>query len=204
MASRTYDNSTRKEAQAQTIQRIIGATVELHAEKGALATSHAEIAERAGVSVATVYKHFPNRSALLPHCIGAVAESAPPLDVEAILFEADAGERLRLLVETVFRRHRYSHPWLRWVERDVAGLPELVDVLQAGQSEVEGLADKVLENIAGPEVPPPTRAFAFALLDYGFWRRLEQTLGDAAEADRIATHALRLFIFDSMRDQTRK
>ena len=62
MSQRPYRSIVRKDAQAETLRRIVTATVALHAEKGVLGTAHAEIAQRAGVSIPTVYKHFPTRA----------------------------------------------------------------------------------------------------------------------------------------------
>jgi AcrR family transcriptional regulator len=45
-------------AVADTRGRIVEATLALHSEKGMFDTSWKDIAKRADVSVATVYKHF--------------------------------------------------------------------------------------------------------------------------------------------------
>jgi AcrR family transcriptional regulator len=49
----------RAEALDETRNRIIWATMQLHGEKGVATTSQADVAARAGVSPATVYRHFP-------------------------------------------------------------------------------------------------------------------------------------------------
>jgi len=40
-------------------RRIVDATMALHLEKGVVATSFDDIARKADVAVATVYRHFP-------------------------------------------------------------------------------------------------------------------------------------------------
>ena len=52
----------------QTRQRIVEATVELHGSVGPAATTIAAIAEAAGVTRLTVYRHFPDDGALFAAC----------------------------------------------------------------------------------------------------------------------------------------
>lgn len=63
MPPRAYDNTLRAEQAERTKQRILEAAVELVAEAATVST--AAIAARAGVSEPTVYRHFPNREALI-------------------------------------------------------------------------------------------------------------------------------------------
>src|SRR5215216_956195 len=65
---RKYDMSRRAAATEQTRRRIVQATMSLHDEQGIAATSWEEIAQRAGVGVGTVYRHFPSLDELLPAC----------------------------------------------------------------------------------------------------------------------------------------
>ena len=59
MASRHYTQSKRGEAAESTRRRIVEATIALHGEQGIAATTMKQIAARAGVSVGSVYHHFP-------------------------------------------------------------------------------------------------------------------------------------------------
>jgi AcrR family transcriptional regulator len=68
--SRSYNNALREEQAAQTRARILEAAVELLAENGDGEIVMPQVAERAGVSLRTVYRNFPTRDALLD----AVAE----------------------------------------------------------------------------------------------------------------------------------
>src|SRR4051795_8712199 len=72
MSPRKYDMGKRAAAAAETRRRIVEATHQLHKQQGIAATSWEDIAERAGVGVGTVYRHFPTPDDLLPLC-GAVA-----------------------------------------------------------------------------------------------------------------------------------
>jgi len=59
MAPRKYQLRKRSEAVEETRRRIIDATFELHNEKGVLATSMQDVAERSDVALRTVYNHYP-------------------------------------------------------------------------------------------------------------------------------------------------
>ena len=54
--------------EAETRQRIVEATVELHQTLGPAKTTIKAIAERAGVQRATVYNHFPDLQVLFEAC----------------------------------------------------------------------------------------------------------------------------------------
>jgi AcrR family transcriptional regulator len=76
--ARPYRLKRRAERQAETRQRIVDATVELHREIGPARTTVSAIAERAGVQRLTVYRHFPDERALLNACSGQFMEQNPP------------------------------------------------------------------------------------------------------------------------------
>jgi len=59
MAPRKYTLGKRSESIEDMRRRIVDATVELHSEKGVLATSMQDVAERANVALRTVYNHYP-------------------------------------------------------------------------------------------------------------------------------------------------
>jgi AcrR family transcriptional regulator len=59
------DTSTREEHAAVTQTRVLDALSTLLAERGIVRFTVAEVAERSGVSVATIYRHFGNREGLL-------------------------------------------------------------------------------------------------------------------------------------------
>ena len=65
MAPRAYDNHTRRQQQVALKESIAAVAAQLHASQGVLDTSYAQIAERAGVAIPTVYKHFPSLDELV-------------------------------------------------------------------------------------------------------------------------------------------
>jgi AcrR family transcriptional regulator len=65
---RAYRLSVRAESQAETRQRIVDAAVALHEKLGPAQTPFSAIAERAGVTRLTLYRHFPDEAALFAAC----------------------------------------------------------------------------------------------------------------------------------------
>jgi len=80
----------------------VQAVSDLHAEQGIAATSMKQIAARAGVSVGSVYHHFPSYDDAINAC-GAHAFSRNPMPTPAI-FEgaASRAERVRRLTRAMF------------------------------------------------------------------------------------------------------
>ena len=65
---RSYQLGKRIESVAETRQRIVAAAVELHGTIGPAATTISALAEKAGVTRLTVYRHFPDDRALFAAC----------------------------------------------------------------------------------------------------------------------------------------
>lgn len=173
MAARRYDRRSRLAAAEETRRRIVRATAELHAEHGALGTSHAMIAERAGVSIPTVYKYFPTRDDLIPHCTGLVFSQAP-VRLDETVFEGrkTVEERLRALVDRTFDLYAYLEPWLRWGARDATELPSLRALMEETAT---ARTELVVEALApGFRGAPPRRlvAVSSALLDFPSWQQI--------------------------------
>jgi AcrR family transcriptional regulator len=185
MPKRTSSMQRRVALEAETRERIVKATVALHAQHGALATSYAMIAKRAQVAPQTVYNHFPNDEALIGACTGHVHGRAPPLDVEAIRTGRSPTERLKLLAQAVYARHEFMAPWLRW--REAALIPALGAIAAAGS---ERLRDAIAAALAPDHEPAADFVdAAFVLLDYPAWQALTRSRS-SPEAARVAGECL--------------
>jgi len=173
MSPRKYDRTLRLAAAEEARRRIVEATASLHARQGATATSHAMIAQEAGVSLPTVYKYFPTRDDLIPACTGLVASRAP-LALDGRLFDGlrSVPDRVRALALAVSRLHEYFAPWLRWVEADAAAIPALRSYLEAGRKARLDLIRLALRPEGQRPPPETTVVMADVLLDYPSWRAL--------------------------------
>lgn len=185
--AREYRLGERAKAQDKTRERIVRATMALHDEQGVAATSFVDVAKRAGVGAATVYRHFPTPGALVMACGAHVwAEMLPPVPDDAPrVFEGIAGRVARLdrLAETLDAFYRRGALRLGKAAADRKVVPELDGFLQAVEA---GVAALVREAVAGEPISEAQIQVLLALTDFPVWRSL-QRLGDAASKDCLAS-----------------
>jgi AcrR family transcriptional regulator len=168
--TRAYNIETRRRQQAELKAGIAAATVELHAAKGVTATSYADIAKHAGVSLPTVYKHFPTLDKLLQGCTSHVIGKAPPMPVEEILAAPDLSAAAGTLVAAMEQQHLHFEPWFTWREdRVLPFLAEMADGFRKAQS---ALVAKLLAHHLGTGVPRDMVAAWESILSFDLWHRL--------------------------------
>jgi AcrR family transcriptional regulator len=122
--SRPYRMRRRAEQVDQTRQRIVAATVELHGSVGPAATTVAAIADRAGVTRLTVYRHFPDDAALFGACSADWVSRQRLPDPGAWSRIGEPGDRLRAGLTDLYRFFRAGADMLTCIYRDLAALPE--------------------------------------------------------------------------------
>jgi AcrR family transcriptional regulator len=180
MKRRVYKQKVRAEQLDQKRERIVRATVALHAKHGPLATSYPMIAARARVSTQTVYNHFPDLGQLVGACTGHVFARAPSVSPDRFSAGKSPEERLRLLVDAVHEQQAFTAPWMRFGWSEARAIPALATILSqaaAGLKELIALALKP-ERVASPEFID----VALALLDYPGWKQLSRGRSNAAAA----------------------
>jgi AcrR family transcriptional regulator len=157
---RRYRLGRRGEAAAETRRRVVQATFDLHAEQGIRDTTMQQIAARAGVSIGTVYHHFPTYADAIAACGDHAARSVPPPD--AAIFDGAASRRDRVdrLVRALFDFYRRL-PALASVRRD----RDLAPTLAAFADAEAALRHRLSALAAGrPAAAAKTRGLA-ALVD---------------------------------------
>lgn len=184
--ARNYRMRKRAEAQGEVRERILRATMSVHDEKGVAPTTYADVADRAGVGVATVYRHFPKIGDLIMACGGHVwAEMQPPTaETAATTFAGLSSRRHRLsrLVEELDTFYERGSLRLGLAARDRALVPELHGFLSAVEAGTEALVREALRPEALPEGQIKV---ALALLSFPSWqafRRQHLSAGDTIEA----------------------
>jgi AcrR family transcriptional regulator len=173
MPPRSYDMSKRAAAVEGTRRRIVDATIELHTTQGILATSWEEIARRADVAPATVYRHFPTLDELLPAC-GRLGMDKLALPSDAEIAECFRGlrsrrQRLRRLVEELFAVYERGGDVLRAVRRERALLPPLQADHERIEQRLDALTAAALEPFA---LEQRDVAVIRALTDHDTWAAL--------------------------------
>ena len=187
MAGRKYQLRKRAEGLDATRERIVEATAALHYEQGVAATSYIQIAERAGVGAATVYRHFPTLGSLVSAC-GALVEEVmqPPLPENAQAIFAGLGtrqQRLERLVAELDAFYGRGAVWLGIAARDRDRVPELDGFLRQVDAGVEAL----VREAAGPSSSEAEIRLMTALADVSVWQSLKRL--DVAPAEFRRTMA---------------
>ena len=102
-AERTYSSPLRAEQAEQTTARIVQAAVDLLSEGDASDLSMAEVAERAGVSVRTVYRSFAGKDELLDGVIGWINAHIGQLATSRPETRQDFETTTAAVVEVIFQ-----------------------------------------------------------------------------------------------------
>ena len=169
---RRYRMEARAEAVAATRAAIVGAAKELHSSRGVLATSWQDIAERADVATATVYRHFPTLAELIPACARSVFDLIQPPTVEEAartFAEIDrASDRFEHLVRTSCHCYAAGQGWLHAAHRERDFVPEL----DAAMRVIEDTLAVLIEAAARRRLPKRVHALLFVLCDFPFWKSL--------------------------------
>ena len=181
MAGREYRMRKRAEGLDATRERIVEATAELHYEQGVEATSYVQIAERAGVGPATVYRHFPTLGSLVEACGASVwDEIQPPTPENAPAVFAGLEtrqERLEHLVAELDAFYDRGAVWLGHAARARDRVPELDAFLRHVDAGIEAL----VREAVGPGSEDSAILLAAALADVAVWRSLKRLDAPPAE-----------------------
>ncbi|WP_242168062.1 MULTISPECIES: TetR family transcriptional regulator [unclassified Pseudomonas] len=159
--------SSRKQPQqarsTELVAAILEAAIQVLAKEGATRFTTARVAEKAGVSVGSVYQYFPNKAAILFRLQSDEWQQTTQL-LRSILEQTDLPplQRLRTLVHA-FIHSECEEAQMRVALNDAAPLyrdaPEAVEVRAAGQRAFEAFMLELL-----PDVPEQTRALACDLI----------------------------------------
>ena len=195
---RRYQMATRERAVQDTRQRIIDAAVSLHAQRGVIATNWEEIAERASVSTATVYRHFPSLGELVPACARTAFEAGARLPSPAQAAAAFAGltrpaPRIERLIRESCRCYELGAGWLAAARRDAKSVPALDRAVRL-QDRVLGVL--IQAALGDAVVDAQTMSVIKALIDFPFWKALT----DAG----VATEKVPQVINDLVRSRLQK
>jgi AcrR family transcriptional regulator len=187
---RPYRMRQRAEAQDATRLRITESAVELHQTLGPSQTTMAAVAEHAGVQRSTLYRHFPDETALFAACSAHWYARHPPPDVSRWVDVADPQERLVVGLTELYTWYRSAGSMLDNLIRDEHLVPAVEQRFRAFHARLDEAHSVLLE---GRRLRGRRRANVSALirlaLKFESWRALcrEGGLTDEHAAELVRT-----------------
>jgi AcrR family transcriptional regulator len=154
----------------ETRRRIVAATVNLHGTLGPANTSVSAIAESAGVTRVTVYRHFPDEDALFAACTSHWAAQQRMPDLNAWREILAPEDRAEAALADLYRFFDQAEPMLTLTERDQEMLPDFVRDRnrQTSQSQLDAL----LEAWPPRQRTKRRRALTGHAMSFSTWRSL--------------------------------
>lgn len=184
MKTRRYTLKQRAEQQQLTRERIVDAAIQLHEELGPAATTISALAERAGVQRLTVYRHFPDESAILGACSAKWTAANPPPAVEALGPGAPLG-RVRAFVRELYTYYGRTETMWTSLYRDLGKVPALDAPMAEFDAYLAAAAEALLAGWPGRK-PRKRRAALRHVLEFNTWASLNrQGLGPRSMADLV-------------------
>ena len=188
--TRPYRMNRRAEQVDQTRERITTAAVRLHTTVGPSNTSIASVAEEAGVTRLTVYRHFADLDALFRACRGHWLTANPPPDESAWRSIPGLEARARTAFSQMYSWYGEHGQELYPIYRDAPSMPR--GTQDAMLAEAEARTDSLLSDIPLPAATRRSvRAVAGHLLGLWTWRSLVVQQGlSRTEAVDVAVRML--------------
>jgi AcrR family transcriptional regulator len=175
-----------------TRQRITEATVRLHTTVGPAHTSIAGVAEEAGVTRLTVYRHFADLDELFEACRAHWVAQNPRPDTSAWTAIADLPARAERAFTELYRWYGDHAGELAPIYRDWEAMPRSSQARTAASN--QELANALVGGFAdtGSENGRVLAAVARHLTDFSTWRSLV-IVGGLGQATAVDT-AVRLLL----------
>ncbi|MGK8503143.1 TetR/AcrR family transcriptional regulator [Nocardia asiatica] len=145
---------------AQTRQWILDAAAQIFSEHGYAAGTTNRIAERAGVSVGSLYQYFPNKDAVLRALMDAHIDAGTHLLARRLSggLPEPLDETLRLFVRAAIDNHRDDPRLHRVLFEEAPRAPQVLTRLHRTEQSAVTLVAQLLDD--HPEVAVPDSALA--------------------------------------------
>jgi AcrR family transcriptional regulator len=170
---RAYRKVKRADDEQRTRARIVDAAEALHAELGPARASISAIAERADVTRATVYRHFPDDESLFLACSGQWLSRQQLPDPDA-WGDDDPLAVLHAGLTDIYRYFRKGEPMLTPVLRDADVVPALITETRLARE--REWRERLTRSLPGRRRKITQAAVAHAM-SFGTWRSLCMDLG---------------------------
>lgn len=177
----------RAKSQQETRQRIVEAAMHLHEAVGPRATTISAIAEKAGVQRLTVYRHFPDETAVFQACTCHWLELNPPPDAASWNSIADAWQRLRQALSAFYAYYAATRRMWTVSHRDVADVPALQGPMAEFERYVGSTGDDLAQCFATAGGSPGKIAATIQhALSFTAWADLDaRGLSDQAKVELV-------------------
>ena len=182
-APRGYIMRARQESVEHTRLRITRATMQLHEQVGPAATTVSAIAELAGVTRLTVYRHFPDEAALVGACAAHWGSLHPRPDPATWAAVADPVERLRVALSETYTWAAQAAPMMAKIYQDLHAMPSFVGQALA-QDQQSRVAILTMGFPAGDRTTLRLQAATAHALDFRTWQSL-CVFGDLSNDEAI-------------------
>jgi AcrR family transcriptional regulator len=181
----------RAEQVEETRQRIIAATVRLHGTVGPANTTVSAIAELAGVTRVTVYRHFPDADALFAACTSHWAARQRMPDLAGWRSVPAPADRAETALTDLYRFFHDAEPMLALTTRDRDVLPDFVR--KRNQQTTQAQIDALLGAWPPRQRTTRRRALVGHAMSFATWRSL---CVDQALPQRDAIAAMTRLVVD--------
>jgi AcrR family transcriptional regulator len=148
MKRRAYTLKKRAESKDATRERIVAAAMALHEEVGPKETTISAIAERAGVQRLTVYRHFPDETALFHACTSHWLSLNPPPSFDVWGSVADPLARCRAALAALYRYYRRTQRMWVVSHRDEAEVVAMQEPMAQFRAYLDSIRDGLLKALA--------------------------------------------------------
>jgi AcrR family transcriptional regulator len=157
--------SPRQARSQATVGAILDAAARVLIERGYAATNTNLVAERAGVSVGSLYQYFPNKEALITALHERHSRQMDAVITEAFARSEPLGfeEALTAIIEGVVEAHRVESGLHRVLEMQLAGHEDL-DSHQQAEAAISGRILALLERYRDDITVEQPRLAAFMLM----------------------------------------
>lgn len=196
-ASPTSPRKLPKQARStRLVDAILQAAVRVLERDGAAGFTTVRVAERAGVSVGSLYQYFPNKQSILFR-LQQEEWTATGRLLDGIFVDSrlEPAERLRVAMHAFFRSEYDEAPLRRALG---AAAPLYGESAQAHQHRSRGMPTlRALIGAAAPKLPPRRRAFAAELYVAtlaAMGKHVSETARSVAEVDRWAAATAEMFL----------
>jgi AcrR family transcriptional regulator len=167
MAPRKYTLGKRLESVEETRRRIVDATFDLHSEKGVVATSMQDVAERADVALRTVYNHYPTIDDLVAGCGAKVMVLLSPPTPAIFTGLSTLDQRVLKLVRELFAMYERGSLQIGIARREQAEVAGLADFVANDRAMRKVLVAEALRPF---KVPRRVVKETMALTDFCVWK----------------------------------